>query len=423
MAAFNPEVPASPGACRLFFVARPGWAASCCQAGSPALSAFFARPHHVNLLLQHLSTFTEEVAVIRLSISPASRRVAALLSAACLCSATPPLSGFQGTDPSTNGQTPQAVERVRVLSFNILQGGGDASNVGFPDDDFGGSRIDEIAAVIIFAGADIAGIQEDAAGDSLLDELNRQSSGWNRYGTVYARWSIEPLRRESRGFGLTVCRINSPAGRTIHFVNGHWSPAPYGPDIAQAMIRDGTLPANADEIDHAIVQASGKADGYRGYEATIRAVQLADPGMPVIVTGDFNEPSHLDWTDRYASEGEDRWVGNPNGMKLRFRASWSGSQRMAGAGLADAWRIAHPDEVAEPGHTWTPEYPPGTPGRRPPADQIRDRIDIIYFSKGHFSVRAATVIGESKEFSARPFPQKWPSDHRAVLAELVLETK
>ena len=35
---------------------------------------------------------------------------------------------------------------LRVLSFNILQGGGDASNVGFPNRDFGGSRYDELAA-------------------------------------------------------------------------------------------------------------------------------------------------------------------------------------------------------------------------------------------------------------------------------------
>ena len=60
------------------------------------------------------------------------------------------------------GQSEHPKHRVvRVMTFNILQGGGDASNVGFPDEDFGGSRVDELATVIIRSGVDIVGVQED----------------------------------------------------------------------------------------------------------------------------------------------------------------------------------------------------------------------------------------------------------------------
>lgn len=322
-----------------------------------------------------------------------------------------------------NQQSSESVDTkniVRVLSFNILQGGGNASNVGFPDADFNGSRIDEIAQVILFSGADIVGVQENAPGNTLLEELNRQGSGWQRYGAVYSRWTITPIEHEEQAYGITVCQITSPDGRDVHFVNCHWYPSPFGPELVQQAILKQEVSADPDEFSKAIVAASQKPNGYRGYDATIRAIQLADSDMPVIVTGDFNEPSHLDWTERYAREGADRWVGNPTDTQLRFHISWPGSQRLLEAGLLDAWRTVHTNEVDFPGHTWTPEYPEGTPGRRPAGDQMRDRIDMVYFSNSRFKARDCVVIGESLQYSAKPFPGKWPSDHRAVYAELQL---
>jgi len=139
----------------------------------------------------------------------------------------------------------------------------------------------------------------------------------------------------------------------------------------------------------------------------------------VIVTGDFNEPSHLDWTERYASEGADRWTENPTATSMRFAIPRPGSIRLHELGLRDAWRSVYPDEVADPGNTWTPTYPPDTPGRRPPGDQINDRIDMIYFSASPLTATESHVIGESEEFSTKQFDGPWPSDHRAVFARFV----
>ncbi|MEM7261844.1 MAG: hypothetical protein AAF488_07605 [Planctomycetota bacterium] len=55
--------------------------------------------------------------------------------------------------------------RLRVMSFNILQGGGNATNVGFGSARFGGSRFDELAKVILETETDVVGIQEDASGE------------------------------------------------------------------------------------------------------------------------------------------------------------------------------------------------------------------------------------------------------------------
>ena len=58
--------------------------------------------------------------------------------------------------------------KFRLMTFNILQGGGNAKNVGFGNELFGGSRIDEITSAIKLAEADVVGIQEDCSSKSCL---------------------------------------------------------------------------------------------------------------------------------------------------------------------------------------------------------------------------------------------------------------
>lgn len=299
---------------------------------------------------------------------------------------------------------------VRVLSFNILRGGGDAANVGFHEVAFDGSRRRAVAAAIRASGADVVGVQEDDPGDGLLAALG---PGWSRAGNVYTRHPLELLDRSGP---LTVCRVHLPGDRSIVVVNAHWRPGPYGPFLVQDDLRAGVnlhAPGYVEEL----LRRADKAAGPRGYDETLAA--LAEPlarGEVVVLTGDFNEPSHLDWTARYAREGADRWVDNPGPRALRLEVGWTGSRRLAAAGLRDAWREVHPDEVRAPGDTWTQPYPEGTPGRRPPGDQVRDRIDAIHVA-GPVRVLAARVLGED-DGAARAVP--WPSDHRAVLVDLAL---
>ena len=334
-----------------------------------------------------------------------------------LCLLLLTLTMSDGATPCAASGGQQRTE-LRVLSFNILQGGGDASNVGFSDQDFGGSRYDELAAVIHLVKADVVAVQEDDGSGRLLASLGK---GWKRQGSIYSRYDLVQLDKAP---WLAVCRVQLTESESVVIANCHWRPSDYGPFQVQERLQQEGAPRDVGVFEQQVLAFSDKTAGDRGYRQTLEAIQpWLDAEENLVLCGDFNEPSHLDWTARAASEGMDRWVRNPSGVPLRFPIRWTGSRRLADAGLRDAYRTAYPDEVRHPGNTWTPSYPDGTPGRRAFGDQVLDRIDMIYFSGPQLEVRKAAVVGESKETAELVFDRRWPSDHRAVLAVFSLPEK
>ncbi len=127
---------------------------------------------------------------------------------------------------------------------------------------------------------------------------------------------------------------------------------------------------------------------------------VRDRGIPTFVTGDFNEPSYLDWTEQAVERGL-------HPIKVQYPTA----RLVAAHGLVDTYRQHLPDEVESPGFTWTPLTEPGD------ETDHHDRIDFV-FSDGKFStVQNCKIVGE-KEESADLVVTPWPSDHRAVMAEI-----
>ena len=297
--------------------------------------------------------------------------------------------------------------RVRVMTFNILAGGNHAPTIGFPNNKFDGSRKDDIARVILTTKADVVGIQEDDRTDGLFNELGK---GWHRVGSVYAKYPLTPV--------AGGVRVHLPQKQSIVVVNAHWWPTGgYGPELVQARMKLNDISEDLNEFESEILKATaGIASGARGYLSLIRKINpLIAAGETVVVTGDFNEPSHEDWNS--ATFGMDRWVKNTSGRPLRFKIAWAGSVAIAKAGLKDAYRTVHPDPSKKPGNTWTPPYPDGLTGRQPYADQVLDRIDRVHFAGPNIRVVDAVVVGESAKSSETVHEGPWVSDHRAVVAE------
>ena len=126
----------------------------------------------------------------------------------------------------------------------------------------------------------------------------------------------------------------------------------------------------------------------------------------VCLSGDFNEPSWLDWTVSTQQAGLTPYVVRwPTIYSL-----WKGGIK------GDAYRTIHPDPVANPGYTWT---------TRPSKQDTKDRLDItLYTQSPKMKVKSCQIIGESKETSDivlcnwKPFDEVF--DHRGLRTVFVL---
>ena len=140
-------------------------------------------------------------------------------------------------------------------------------------------------------------------------------------------------------------------------------------------------------------------------EAHLRVLpEFAAAGSPVFLLGDFNAPSHLDWTTETVDL---RW-------HVRRPIDWPMSRAIEAAGFRDAWRDIHPDPVAEPGLTWWASRPP-TGGYEPGPETPNDRIDLLY-AAGPAATRDCVIVGEGSAPDVGIVIDPWPSDHRAVVA-------
>jgi endonuclease/exonuclease/phosphatase family metal-dependent hydrolase len=121
--------------------------------------------------------------------------------------------------------------------------------------------------------------------------------------------------------------------------------------------------------------------------------------VPVVLLGDFNAPSHLDYTESLREKN----CGYAN-------VSWPTSTHPTDAGMIDSFRVVHPDPAARQGITWSPIFLTNN-GRPEPLD----RIDFIYHKSG------MTVLSSEDIVVGNPSPEpnhqnnEWTSDHAVVL--------
>ena len=255
------------------------------------------------------------------------------------------------------------------------------------------------SSVIQQVDADIVGLQErsvfffggfDASDATALGyhyhEFASTSANLNSLDTaVLSRFPIV----ETYADGV---KIEIAPDTFAYVFNVHLEPYPYQPyDIS-----DGLITTEAQAI------AAASAARSAGMASVLS--QMSGPlssGSPVFLVGDFNEPSHLDWTPAAASAG----------LHMGFGAvDWPTSRDAESAGLLDAFREFRPNEVNHPGETWTPD---------PGANEVHDRIDMIYFAGSDVALTDAAVVGESAA-NADLVISPWPSDHRGLLADFVI---
>jgi hypothetical protein len=178
-------------------------------------------------------------------------------------------------------------------------------------------------------------------------------------------------------------------------VNVHLASDPYGP---------AELASGRSDAAVAALEEEARLKELREPIAQLQA--LAARGVPAFLVGDFNVPSHLDWTEAARAH-------RPEVVRA-FR--WPVSSTLAEAGFRDSYREAHPDSAARPGIT----YSPGCPHPRKSPDVLPDRIDFI-MAAGRSRTVESIIVGETGGPHVDIGLLPWPSDHRAVRSSFDLE--
>ncbi len=265
-------------------------------------------------------------------------------------------------------------QKLKVMSFNIWV---DAKQGG----------VAQTAKVIQVAEPDVVGIQEVNESGKQLAELTGMTFHKQKRGGILTRFEI--VQESKSGLGL---QLRTDSGLKFWIFNVHLFHAPYQPYQLTG------IPYRPEDVFiHSAAEAIAQATLARGLET---AELLMDMGPailakePIVVTGDFNEPSHLDW-------GADA----VEAQKVPLAVQWPQSRMMMDAGFQDAYRTVHPDAVNRRGDTWTP---------KPSARDRMDRIDFVYSLR--FTPEEALVVGESSDRSDIVV-DPYPSDHRAVVVE------
>lgn len=260
---------------------------------------------------------------------------------------------------------------LRVMTFNIWLGG-ELVNFG------------KVVEAIEESNADIVGLQE-ATGNTrrLAKEL-----GW------YASERLQIISRfpliDPPGVDGYYVLAQIAPGEVIAVANVHLPSDPYGPYL----VRDGST------LEEVLQNERDTRMPMLGPVLT-KLSELEQTGMPILLTGDFNSPSHLDWTEALTEVREE----------VKYPVAWPVTVAVENAGFIDTYRTARPDPNNEPGVTWTYGYP--YPRLR--ENEVLDRIDLV-FATGNIEVVSSEIVGPAGSANADIEVEPFPSDHRAVVS-------
>ena len=290
-------------------------------------------------------------------------------------------------------------EIVRVMSYNIHRGGVVMLK----------QPLSQTAKAIQLAKADIVGIQETRSprGDTLEGLAKLLDWNHDEESCIVTRYEIVEHFKGGKDYKGGI-KIKLPSDKHAYIFNLHLPSHPYQP-YQLLGIRPKWHKHTNDitfiKTEAETIEWAKKARGAEIGKLLRQVKSIPDKEAPIFVVGDFNEPSHLDWTKAAAKVG-----------RHPIKVAYPTSTEMAKAGFSDSYRTIYPDEMKNPGITWSPAYKVGDPRTH------HDRIDFVYFKGKGLEVKDVKILGENEE-NADLVVSPYPSDHRAVVATFTLPKK
>ena len=229
-------------------------------------------------------------------------------------------------------------------------------------------------AVIKDIDADVVGVLESY---ERLPEIAKRT-GYPYWNTSLQILSKYPILEASGADGLYAMLEVKP-GYVIPFFNVHLDYVDWGPNKLAKGVPVHEVIANENAV---------RTDAL---ERPLAAMSdLLDQGYPVFLTGDFNEPSSLDYTEE--AVGTRKEITEP--------VAWPVSEALFGLGFRDSYREINPDPVKTPAIT---------------QEKSGERIDYVY-AAGPSETLDSELIGEPGGEDVDVEESPWTSDHRAVLS-------
>ncbi|MFW5697170.1 MAG: endonuclease/exonuclease/phosphatase family protein [Fimbriimonadaceae bacterium] len=287
---------------------------------------------------------------------------------------------------------------VRVMVWNVLRGGNEVED-----------GPDKALEIIRAADPDVVLLQESYDIEDDRPQLGiwmAEELGWHTYQgssphlNVLSRWEPSETYFHADWHGLGA-RFE-PEGHEPFVAYSIWidwrAYTPY-------KLRDEPEATDA-ELLACETEESSRYRQARAILAHLRTVGHLEAEVPLLVGGDWNCPSHLDWTAETEAA-----------IPFRRNLPLPVSRALYSAGFSDAFRLIHPDPVAVPGDTWSPMY------WALDIPEPMDRIDRLYVKNpeagGYVPVQAFTLPQPYEDPSVAQADRLFPSDHSAVVVDLV----
>ncbi|MCH2101714.1 MAG: endonuclease/exonuclease/phosphatase family protein [Planctomycetes bacterium] len=263
--------------------------------------------------------------------------------------------------------------RLDVMAWNIWRGGReDGEEVG----------VQKTIDVIRKSGVDVVAMQETyGSGETISEALGFEFHPRGTNVSIHSRYPIRADVSVFEEFKCVGAVIDVTGAQPVAFYS-IW--LPYGYEIWAENTR-GPERTMEEMLGACRPSADDLAKMLPLIDAKLEEVGYAD--VPVIIAGDFNSMSHLD----YIESSKDQYGG--------WVIDWPTSRVITDAGYVDSYRAVHiaVDRMAD--RTWTPRFPA----------QDQDRIDFIY-GRGE-----DLVPKESHTIDIHP--EGFPSDHAALVTQ------
>lgn len=260
---------------------------------------------------------------------------------------------------------------LSVMAWNIWHGGReDGEEVG----------VQKTIDVIRDSGADLVAMQETyGSGEIISEALGFYFAPRGTNVSIHSRYPVIADVSVFNDFKCVGAVVELPDGSPLVFYS-IW--LPFDGDI--------WLPGSRDNrpIPEMLAVCQPSADDLAKIlpliDSKLEVLGFAD--APIIMAGDFNSMSHLDYT----IDAADQFDG--------LIVQWPTSRLMTEAGFVDSYREVHPNVNRLRDSTWSPRF----------TDQEKDRIDFVY-SRGGLTPVQSSVIAHH--------PDGFPSDHAAVISK------